>query len=396
MIRPIRPLIGFILVFVFLCAGPYSAHAQTPPAPGRKTEALDQLNERLKEEESRAAAMKTKAKEAEGDLKQTRDDMSKLTADIQNSESALTRIESRIETLKSEKTALTTRLENDYGSISELVLALQRIRRVPTETLILRPGAPLQTAQSAMLLQGILPAINTRVENISVDLKRLEDLSAALNDEHRDAQKTAASLQGKKSELKSLLARQEKLYQQSQNDYKAQAASVTRMAKEAKSLQDLMAKIEAAERTAQAQRKTSPNFRKNDAALPRAGDGRMPASGSVLVRFGQNDNIGAKSEGLKLQTRAGAIVSAPMGGVVRFAGNFKNYGNMVIIEHQKGYHSLVAGMSRIDTVVGRRLNAGEPIGAMSSGGGADTRTLYYELRHNGKPVDPSQKIPGLS
>lgn len=393
------------MVLLFLsAAAPLPARGETAPMPGRKAEALDQLNARLKQEEARADAMKEKAQSAEEDLQSTRNEMSKLTAEVQAAESAMTAIETRIKKLQTEKDALTFRLEKDYGSISELILALQRIRRVPTETLIMRPGAPLETAQSAMLLQGILPAINTRVETVTADLNRLEDLRTSLEKDRKAAQDASADLKGKQTKLKTLLGKRETLYRQSQSDYKDQAEAVTRMAAEAKSLQDLMSKIQqaeklaAAQRTAQAKASAAKPFRKNtpkdDGALPKAGDGRMPASGTILVHFGQNDNIGAKSEGLKLKTRPGAVVSAPMGGIVRFTGQFKNYGNMVIIEHQKGYHSLVAGMSRIDTVVGRRLNAGEPVGAMGTSG--DAGTLYYELRHDGKPVDPSRKIPGLS
>lgn len=392
------------MVLLFLSvAGTLPARSETAPMPGRKAEALDQLNTRLKQEEARAAEMKQKAESAEDDLKSTRDEMSTLTAEVQAAESAMTKIETRIKKLQAEKDALTSRLEKDYGSISELILALQRIRRVPTETLIMRPGAPLETAQSAMLLQGILPAINTRVETVTADLNHLEDLRTSLEKDRKIAQDASADLKDKQAKLKTLLAKRESLYRQSQSDYKDQSEAVARMATEAKNLQDLMSKIQqaerqaAAQRTAQAKASAAKPFRKNtpknDGDLPKAGDGRMPASGTILVHFGENDNIGAKSEGLKLKTRPGAVVSAPMGGIVRFTGQFKNYGNMVIIEHQKGYHSLVAGMSRIDTVVGRRLNAGEPVGSMGSGGSG---TLYYELRHDGKPVDPSRKIPGLS
>jgi murein hydrolase activator len=85
-----------------------------------------------------------------------------------------------------------------------------------------------------------------------------------------------------------------------------------------------------------------------------------------------------------------------MGGVVRYAGYFKNYGQIIIVEHQKDYHSLIAGLARIDTVVGQSVAAGEPVGVLaksSSDGGKPT--LYYELRLNGEPVNPARKFAGL-
>ncbi len=82
-----------------------------------------------------------------------------------------------------------------------------------------------------------------------------------------------------------------------------------------------------------------------------------------------------------------------MGGVIDYAGKFKGYGNIIIIRHQKEYHSLVAGLSKIDTVVGRAVSAGEPIGKMGTSN--DGTSLYYELRYKGQPINPSKKISGL-
>ena len=85
-----------------------------------------------------------------------------------------------------------------------------------------------------------------------------------------------------------------------------------------------------------------------------------------------------------------------MGGVIRFSGHFKNYGNMVIIEHEDGYHSLVAGLEKIDTVVGQNIIAGEPLGLLHyEGSRSDKPVLYYELRYNGKAVNPAKKFSDL-
>jgi septal ring factor EnvC (AmiA/AmiB activator) len=85
-----------------------------------------------------------------------------------------------------------------------------------------------------------------------------------------------------------------------------------------------------------------------------------------------------------------------MGGIVRFADDFKNYGKLVIIEHKNGYHSLLGGLGRIDSAVGQPVKAGEPIGILpkaSSRGGKPA--LYYELRRNGNPVDPGLILADL-
>jgi septal ring factor EnvC (AmiA/AmiB activator) len=111
-----------------------------------------------------------------------------------------------------------------------------------------------------------------------------------------------------------------------------------------------------------------------------------PASGTLALRYGEIDEFGVSSKGLTLLTRPGALVVAPYDGQVEFAGPFKGYGQILIIQHGDGYHSLLAGLERIDEAVGNWLVAGEPVGAMSSG--EPKPRLYLELRHNGQPINP--------
>jgi len=84
-----------------------------------------------------------------------------------------------------------------------------------------------------------------------------------------------------------------------------------------------------------------------------------------------------------------------MGGIVRFAGYFKNYGNMLIIEHKNGYHSLIAGLEKIDTVVDQSVSAGEPLGNLYRTDNGKPPTLYFELRHKGKAINPARKFTEL-
>ena len=79
--------------------------------------------------------------------------------------------------------------------------------------------------------------------------------------------------------------------------------------------------------------------------------------------------------------------AAPFDGQVVFSGPFRGYGPIVILEHGGGYHSLIAGLHRIDTTDGSWVVAGEPVGVMSTGPRGE-RSLYLELRRNGQPINP--------
>lgn len=112
----------------------------------------------------------------------------------------------------------------------------------------------------------------------------------------------------------------------------------------------------------------------------------FPARGRIISRYGQQNEVGTVTKGITIETRAAAQVIAPYGGQVVFSGQFRGYGLLLIIEHGEGYHTLLAGMDRIDSSVGQRVVAGEPVGVMGQTEGKPT--LYVELRRNGQPVNP--------
>ena len=121
------------------------------------------------------------------------------------------------------------------------------------------------------------------------------------------------------------------------------------------------------------------------------GTGRLPVQGMVKIRYGESDEIGAISQGLTIVARPSSVVVAPFGGVVHYAGPFKKYGTIILMEHKNHYHSLVAGLGKIDAFVGQSVEAGEPLGRLPDYAGR----LYYELRLNGNPINPARQIaPG--
>lgn len=369
--------------------------AETAPVPARKTEALSQLKSRIETEKSQQADLKKKMASAEDELGTARKSLVKLSADLQTSQKTMTDLESRIQKLEGEEAALNTKIQTDYGSMGDLILAMERIRRMPTETLIIRPGAPLETAQSAILLRSILPGINARTAQMSADLERLRTIHVSLEKDRAAALATADKLKGQEKDLQAMLKQRETLYRQTRSAYEIQAESVARMAAEAQSLEQLVARIERAEKEKPREEKQAKRSKAKMPSLP-GGRWAIPVQGNMTTAFGERDAIGAESEGIRISAGANALVTAPVAGIVRFAGPFRNYGNMVIIEHDKGFHSLMSGLSRIDTSVGRKISAGEPVGTLAGSGNGGAPTLYYELRHNGKPVDPSAKFPDLS
>jgi septal ring factor EnvC (AmiA/AmiB activator) len=124
----------------------------------------------------------------------------------------------------------------------------------------------------------------------------------------------------------------------------------------------------------------------------------MPATGWFKRRFGGDDSNGGVMLGDMVATQSGAIVTAPSDGSVLYAGPFRSYGQLLILNAGDGYHVVLAGMSRISVALGQSVLAGEPVGVMgearmaSASGLPDANIepeLYIEFRKDGKPVDPA-------
>ncbi len=391
-------LLSSLLVLVLLSS---PVTAQDAPVPARHPAA--KLEHDKKEAEEKKAALEKQAKEISSELEGTQKSLVNIAIDIKENEERLSKLDKRIVENRKEQEEIEARLKKDKHSIGNLVLALERLNRTPPEAILARPGAPLETAQSAMLLQSILPNIYGRAESLKNDLTRLDTLLKDLQKDQEDIKTTAANLSAKQSEISGLLKKRKGLYRQTRSDIDAQEAALREISSQAQNLQDLVSRIEEREKQAEVARVASLDEPAQAAAarprptpIPKAGSAQLPIAGLIRVGYKQIDDIGAESRGLTIEGRSGALVVSPMGGVVRYAGFFKNYGEIIIVEHQKDYHSLIAGLARIDTVVGQSVAAGEPVGTLSkSSSGGGNPTLYYELRLNGVPVNPARKFAGL-
>ena len=122
----------------------------------------------------------------------------------------------------------------------------------------------------------------------------------------------------------------------------------------------------------------------------------LPVNGARIREFGAPDGLGGTEKGLSIAARPGGQITAPCDGWVVYAGPFRNYGQLLILNAGGGYHVLLAGMERISVDLGQFVVTGEPVAVMGSGAqspllkraAASQPVLYVEFRKDGIPVDP--------
>ena len=114
-----------------------------------------------------------------------------------------------------------------------------------------------------------------------------------------------------------------------------------------------------------------------------AGAYRLPVVGRIVAGLGEVNDSGVRSRGITVATQPGGQVVAPAAGRVSFAGDYRGYGKIVIIDHGGGWTSLITGMIALSVSVGDTLDAGAPVGRA----GSDDSRITVELRRAGRPVD---------
>ena len=237
-----------------------------------------------------------------------------------------------------------------------------------------------QVAQRVTRLAGQAQDLRQLMERIEAERRAAAEAAAKREAERLEAERKEAErreAERREAERK-LAAQKEAERREAERKLAEQRAAEQRLAEQR------AAEQKAAEQRARAEAEIAAAQRAPDPAVV---NGRLPVSGRVTVRYGEADRYGATSRGITVQARPGGTVVAPQAGTIVFAGPFRGYGQILIVEHSNGYHSLIAGFGRIDTAVGKRVATGEPIGLMPADGNPD---LYFELRRHGQPINPQR------
>src|SRR5262249_54907414 len=200
-------------------------------------------------------------------------------------------------------------------------------------------------------------------------------------------QSLAISLEKDRQQVAELLKRKANLQRQTAAEAAQADARSAKLAAQAKDLHELLDKLAAAKQ----QNPVGPKPDNIRAFPSRPGSLVSPVSGPVVGRFAAPDAAGSSAKGIQLEARPGATVLAPFDGQVLFRGPFRSYGEILIIQHGGGYHSLLAGLARSDVVVGQWVLAGEAVGIMGPSKDRNPR-LYVELRRHAPPIDPEPRL----
>jgi septal ring factor EnvC (AmiA/AmiB activator) len=377
----------------------------------------DQELEAIQAERKKAAESEAKLR---SDIEAIGEDRRKLNQQLIETASRVRAVEDRIAAtqarlapLDGKESGIRKSLDGRRAIIAEVLAALQRMGRRPPPALLVRPEDALQSVRSAILLGAVLPEMRQEAENLANDLAELVRVRQEIATERDALSRDLVAQSEARQRLALLIEERQKKQAAVETELESEKQRASALARQVDNLKDLIVKLEqgldSATRAARAAARGAPEGHPELANLHdpgRLGPAisfalargvlPLPVNGIKIRDFGTTDGIGGLEKGLSIATRAGAQVTAPCDGWVVYAGPFRSYGQLLILNAGGGYHVLLMGMERISVDPGQFVLTGEPVAAMGSGSqatamaaiGSSQPILYVEFRKDGIPIDP--------
>lgn len=437
-----RTLVAALLATGMSSAWPFVAMAQTPaPTPAAATPvaatpattttpSADDIKQRAQELEAArqrqkdAAELQEKLKAEIAAIGQDRSKLNQelidIAAKVRNVESRITDAESRLGDLDTREQAIRGSLQSRRSEIVEVLAALQRAGRRTPPALLVSPEDALQSLRTAIMLGSVVPEMRAQSIKLVTDLNELVTVRKTIAAERDQLATDRDGLRVDQTRLASLVDERQKQQSTAEQNMQAEAARALELSRKVDDLQSLIAKMEqdlqsaakaaaaakaATEKAAAAAASGKPNLaalkdpgRLSPAIAFASAKGllALPVNGTRIREYGGSNGAGGTEKGISLATRAGAQVTTPCDGWVVYAGPFRSYGQLLILNAGGGYHVLIAGMERISVNIGQFVLTGEPIATMGTTSriasilatSVSRPVLYVEFRKDGTPIDP--------
>ncbi len=346
----------------------------------------------------RSAALEAQAAAATDTADRLKKRSAALAARIQSAEADISAGEARVALVTRQLRAQQARLAEQQQPLLELTASLQQLSRQPPVTVLAQPGSLTDMVHARAVLDAVMPVIDRRTAGVRRELAELrktrEQQSLALATLAASKQQLAT----RRDELTRLENEGRLRSRELMSSARLEADRALGLGEKARDIVELMdtletdsgVRAELALLAGPVQRPKDPasgnpatSVSTNREADLARGAYRLPVVGRIVAGLGEVDDSGVRSRGITVAARPGGQVVAPAPGRVSFAGDYRGYGKIIIIDHGGGWTSLVTGMIGLSASVGDQLDAGAPIGRA----GSEDARITVELRRSGRPID---------
>lgn len=355
-----------------------------------QTEAV-KLERQQAAEQRKAKALAAKAAAATKEVSALSRNLAGIADDKAAAAAARQQTESELEDVLTQAEEDALAYARDRDALETLLIGLigdDAAGHITPVALTARPGAEALSRSLAGLISHALASHAAAKQNSIAEAQALSEVIASKR-QSLLFQEAALEQAGArtKAQLDETASRRDAYQAQAESA----AARSRELARQARDLRDLAARAAAAQKKNQA----------GVLAVAPGGRRTAPASGQIITRFGAPTRSGGAAQGVTLRTAAGGKVVAPAEATVTYAGPFRSYGQVLILDQGNGYAMILTGMDSAFAGPGDKVAVGALIGQMgqarmaaSAGGALNAPELYFEVRQAGRPIDPERWLSG--
>ncbi len=365
-------------------------------------ERLNEITREQERQQKQEAELSKNRSKIQTDIKNLRSSLIIMAREISRLETENSELESELTGLTKQEDTIKATIVSEKRKLQELLAALQRIESNPPPALAVSPKDASDAARAAMLMSSLTQQLNQKADKLAAQLIELEAVRADIKSRQDTLLQNQSKLKAKQTTLEASVGEKKNLeYSVSLNlDSVRKRASV--LAAEANDLKDLIQSLERGfgdveprlkpkpgSKEVNRPRPTERKYKSEPLSLSRSALRFSKAKGKITSPVTGNitKSYSTAHPGLSVRTRNKAQIKAPSAGRVEFAGAFKNYDNVVILNVDDGYFVLLTGLGQLYVQSGTMLDAGEPVGLMPVNSNSSPK-LYIEVRKNGSTIDP--------
>jgi murein hydrolase activator len=377
-----------VLIFTLLMTLPVAG-----PVLGQRSaeQELQRLEAEKATRESRVGALVDTANKAAAEADNLRRRLVAAAANRDRLERDVESREVRLVRLRRSERDANAKLLANRAALENVLIALIAMERDRPPALAVRPDDAAQAARAAILMGEIAPVLQSRAREAAksiIELRLLRQNILMQNQRYREAN---ARLQSARQTIGTLIEQRRVLQIRLLRDAESERTRIAEIVRRSEDLRDLVIRLGGTLpgvglgvglRNPDSGPALATGFDRAQGKLP------YPAIGEIIIDYGERLAGGGRSDGVTIRTRRSAQVISPYDGEIEFAGPFRSYGRVLIINVGNGYHIVLAGLAITFAQAGQEVLAGEPLGEMAS----DARVqpdLYMEVRQASAPQNPS-------
>ncbi|MFN3944148.1 MAG: murein hydrolase activator EnvC family protein [Allosphingosinicella sp.] len=375
-----------ILLSLCLAATVGGGLAWAQPGGGGEAAELRRAKAEAEEATRRSEELERQAAGATDAAARARAEAEALAARIEAAEAEITAAETRVRMIEALQAEQRARLAERQAPVVRLTAALQTMARRPPALALVQPGSIEDVVHVRSLLASTLPVIEKRTEALRREVAAGNRLAEQARVAYAALVDSRATLQQRRADLARLEATQRERSRDLAESALFESDRALALGEEARALDRLV-------RTREFQARLAGQLAELPGPLPRPGDPPpraeqgprylLPVEGRLVAGVGEISDAGVHSRGLTFETAPGARVVAPAAGRIAYAGAFRGYGQVVIIDHGRGYATVLTDLGESEVVAGQTVGRGAPLGRAA---GEGRPRVSLELRRGGRPV----------